>query len=134
MINREEYSEREEYLKQFRKGYKEEFEGLLEFLEELGPIPPDPSSLGMSDGRNFEELDEGELEEIKNVLYETLGIEQQYSNSEVRRYESQADPQAKVPGKIEIRVLKTNRPNTFLQEMTFSDGATRWVIGPDINI
>lgn len=136
MINLKNDSERGEYLENFSGKYKKGLEELLEHLETFGPspVPPDPSSLDMDDERTLEELEIDELQRVESVLCKTLGVDIQNPDFEVRRYNSFARMEAKVPGKIEVRVLKTNRERVFLQEMTFLDGEVRWVVGGDTNI
>lgn len=132
MVDKGERSpEREKYLEEFGERYKNGLEEFLESIEIIGSGTPNPGSLDMGDDRDFEELEGDELEKMKDILYKALGIE---SDSEVRKYESEADAKAQVPGKIEVRVLATNIEDIVLQEMTFTDGAVRWMIGPDQNI
>lgn len=136
MVDNQSNQEKEGYLEEFGERYKnglEDFLGLLEELDSL-PIPPNPSSLDMNDDRDFEDLEPDELQKVKSILYKRLEVGENKIKSPIRNYESQASPEAKVPGMIKVSVLKTNMENVVLQEMIFSDGATRWVVGPDINI
>ena len=106
----------------------------LDFVAEFGdtPLPPDPSSM-MDDPRSMEELLSDEQMVVRDVVYSALGLHGS-GDIEVRRYETEAPPEARVPGKVRVTVSRTNREGIFIHEMVFPDGALRWAVGPDVDI
>lgn len=133
-----ERSEQEEQLEAFKESYKEGLEGLLELLEVAPeqPLPPDPSSMGI-DERTLEELSPEELAAARSILFERFGVDpEKLEEARVRQYSTPAPEEGKVPGDIRVDVYKTNmeEEGIVLQELTFADGAQRWVVGPDQDI
>jgi hypothetical protein len=119
---------------EFRQEYGRELEELLESgLFDNEPLPPDPSSMGLGE-INLEELSDEQILIVRETVFTTLGVNPIDETATHRTYQAEAPQEATVPGQIDIKVFRTNREGTFLQEMTYQDGKQRWVIGSDTNI
>src|SRR6266571_7906598 len=119
--------EGESHRKEFERRYREELDELVDMgLFDDEPLPPDPSSMGIGE-TNFEELTDEEITIVREVLFKTLGVNASNPDSVQRTYTTEAPQEATVPGEIGVTVFKTNREDTFLQEMNYQDGKQRWV-------
>ncbi len=119
----------------FRQNFEKGLDDLLALNEEFpgNPLSPDPSSMGF-DERTLEQLSMQELSEIRGILYQRLGINMEDPGAQVDIYPTNAPAGATSPGPMEVRVLKTNQPDLFLQEIVYQDRVTRWAIGPNQRI
>lgn len=130
-----ENQERSEHLEAFRESFRSGLEEMLEMAEFLfdKPKAPDPYSMGI-DSRTMDELDEDEMQIAWELTCQALGLDpENLEPHEIRSYTTHAQPKAKVPGQIRVRVYRSEI-GLFLQELTFSNGEKSWVIGPDQNI
>lgn len=137
---------RRKELEAFRESFEAGFPGFLEFVEEFGdtPVPPDPFSMGIDD-RTLEDLSPDELRIVRSITFAQLGIDQRNpAVARVRNYQSRTPDMIKRPSglvipkgsPIDVEVFKTNRleQGIHLHELTFSDRALRWAVGPNQDI
>lgn len=128
--------ENENQLEVFRANFEESLQDLLDSAEIMLdiPRPPDPASMGFDD-RNMEELTPVEREVAKQVIFQTLGLEPtKLDEVKLRKYTTNSAADTPAPGEVQVNVYKTNKADLFLQELLFSDGEKRWVIGPNQDI
>lgn len=132
-----EREEKRENLEAFREKFKAGLEETLELAEMFQEtLPIDPYSMGIEE-RTFEELSPEEKIIARQVIFSELGLNaENLGESILREYITTASEDATAPGKIKVSVFKIGGENEgiFLQELTFSDGEKRWVVGPDQNI
>ena len=99
-------------------------------------IPPNPFDFGIGDDRIVDNLSPEEVEILRKIVFNELGVEEGNPDYVQRHYVSKGSPESPAPGDIKVTVFRTNRESDglFLQELTFPDGQKRLVVGVDKNI
>lgn len=122
-------------LETFRTTYRECIKEILQDVEDQTydfPVPPHPHLLDRY-SRTFDDFTQEELAVAQDELYKELGIVSEAKGDRLLRSYESADPNFP-DKKINISIYKTSVENVFLHELTYQDGQTRWVVGPDMDL
>lgn len=123
-----EHQEGDKELQAFGEKMHEGIQDMLMFLEAAPeiPRPVDPASMGIDD-RTVEELSPQEKAKLREVLLQSVGLEETVLDQVTHREYTTSES-------IQVTVYHTDLDDIYLQELNFPDGETRFMLGPDMNI
>lgn len=131
----------------FKKKYTEALINFADIAADYAVVPmsPDPLSIvevdiddmeheegeEIDEEPTFDQLSDDELRIVKQALWEVFEINGADPETLQRTYVTEAPNDADFPGPINVSVLKTNREDVYLHELTYTGNPqVRWMIGP----
>lgn len=132
-----EHDDVDKELEAFGEKIQEGIQDMLMFLSVAPeiPRPVDPASMGI-DERTMEELSPQEKAKIREVLLQSIGLNESIlEKARLREYTtSTSEGTTSTSEPIQVVVYQTDLADVYLQQLNFTDGEVRFMLGPDLNI